>query len=69
MTCRFDVYYWKGSFVWLSVAIKKVGLVDLIHVKKRKNLHIKGRMKPVDILDLTCIAAAGLNHLIDHLLD
>ena len=38
--CRFKIYHRTSSFVGLGVAIKKVGLVDSIHVSKRKSLHI-----------------------------
>ena len=36
-----------------------------MRVSKRKSLRIAGRMNPVSFLNLTCIAAAGLNHPVE----
>ena len=77
----FDVYYWKSSFVWFSIAIRKVGLTNSICVTENKILHIArksslinsmslvGKMNSVGFLDLIYIVVAELNHLIDDLLD
>ena len=62
---RFKVYYRTSSFVGLGIAIKKVGLVDLMRVSERKNSRIAGRMNPVGFLDSTRITAAGLNNIVE----
>ena len=73
--------YSRSQCICIDICTNSLLLLGLICTNGRKSLYILGktglvgkmpivgRMNPESFLDSTCIAAIGLNHLMDHLLD
>ena len=57
---RFNIDYWKSNFVYFRMAIKKAGLLDLMFIIKKKNLHIA---RKIGLVGSMLIAATKLNHI------